>query len=57
MRTVYQLDSNNIKVKEEDIIVKRRVVAVTLSLIMTMATVSETGAAVFTSPEIGRAHV
>ena len=30
---------------------KRRVVAVTLSLIMTMATVSEAGAAVFTSPD------
>ena len=30
---------------------KRRLVAVTLSLIMTMATVSEAGAAVFTSPE------
>ena len=30
---------------------KRRLVAVTLSLIMTMATVSEAGAAVFTSPD------
>ena len=30
---------------------KRRVVAVTLSLIMTMATVSEAGAAAFTSPD------
>ena len=30
---------------------KRRLVAVTLSLIMTMATVSEAGAAAFTSPD------
>ena len=30
---------------------KRRLVAVTLSLIMTMATVSEAGAATFTSPD------
>lgn len=37
--------------KEEELIVKRRLVAVTLSLIMTMATVSEAGAAAFTSPD------
>ena len=30
---------------------KRRLVAVTLSLVMTMATVSEAGAATFTSPD------
>ena len=30
---------------------KRRLIAVTLSLVMTMATVSETGAAAFTSPD------
>ena len=30
---------------------KRRLVAVTLSLVMTMATVSEAGAAAFTSPD------
>ena len=34
---------------------KRRLVAVTLSLIMTMATVSEAGAAVFTSPDTASA--